>query len=286
MKNVRVFAVCSLFAAASAVNAQVSIPKDLDHFNCYLSPGPIQPASALLHDQFDIAPPSATYLPGLFESITDLRSLLFCNPTQKTTASGTTSPILHPDAHLLMYLINPQASIPRRVAIENQFGAAVLDTGRAVILAVPTGKAVVSANSAVPPLPPIPPEQELDHFKCYEAGGRDINAVVTLTDQFRAANTQVLRPFLFCNPTLKEVLNTAGAPVTTPVTHPLAHLTCYLTTPVAFAGVVTYNNQFVTPGTLPTLTLSQSEILCVPSAKVRWIVIPPPTVSSGPPAGS
>jgi hypothetical protein len=147
---------------------------------------------------------------------------------------------------------------------------------------------VVPANGAVPPLPPIPPEAELDHFKCYEAGGRDINAVVTLTDQFRAANTQVLWPFLFCNPTTKTVLNTAtGAAVTTPVTHPLAHLTCYLTTPVAFTGGVTYNNQFVIPGTLlPTLTLSQSEVLCVPSAKVRWAVIPPPTVSSGPPAGN
>jgi hypothetical protein len=287
MKNIRVFAICWLLAAASAVNAQVTIPTNLDHFNCYLAPGPIQPGSLLLQDQFDIAPPSAVFLPGLFESITDLRSLLFCNPTQKTIASGATTRILHPDAHLLMYFINPQASIPRRVAIENQFGAAVLETGRAVILAVPTGKAVVSANGAVPGLPPIPPAQELDHFKCYEAGGRDVNAVVTLTDQFRAANTQVLRPALFCNPTTKTVLNSAtGAAVTTPIEHPLSHLTCYLTTPVAFQGVVTYNNQFVTPGTLPTLTLSQSEFLCVPSAKVRWLVIPPPTVSSGPPAGS
>jgi hypothetical protein len=293
MKNVQLFAVCSLFAAASAIAAQPApptIPADLDHFNCYLSPGPIQPASALLQDQFDVAPPSATFLPGLFESVTDLRSLLFCNPAQKTTSSGVTTPILHPDAHLLMYLINPQASTPRRVTVVNQFGTFTLQTGRAVILAVPSGKALLS-TAAPPTFPPIPPPQELDHFKCYAAAGDDVDAAVSLTDQFRTEQVRVLRPFLFCNPVQKEVLNAnnplgAVPVITTPITHPLSHLTCYLTTPVPFQGVVIYNNQFAIPGTVPTLALSQSELLCVPSAKASWSVIPTPAQTSTGPAGS
>src|SRR5208282_4665045 len=158
-------------------------------------------------------------------------------------------------AHLLMYEINPQASIPRHVTVVNQFGTSSLQTGRAVILAVPSGKALLSAST--PPQPPaIPPEAELDHFKCYAAAGDAINAVVSLTDQFRTEQVEVLRPFLFCNPAVKEVLNPnnpAGAgPTTTPINHPLSHLVCYLTTPVAFQGVVIYNNQFAIPGTLPT----------------------------------
>ena len=170
-----------------------------------LTPGPIQPASGLLQDQFDIAPPSGTFLPWFWESVPDLRSLVFCNPVQKTY-NGVTTQILHPDAHLLMYEINPQASTPCLVTVVNQFGTATLQTGRAVILAVPSGKALISA-AGVPQIPPIPPETELDHFKCYAAAGNNIGVVVSLTDQFRTEQAQVLRPFLFCNPVVKEVLN-------------------------------------------------------------------------------
>jgi hypothetical protein len=287
----QLFAICSLLAMAGAMDAQVQIPTNLDHFNCYLAPGPIQPATALLHDQFDIAPPSATFLPGFFETVTDLRSVLFCNPVQKTLVTGATTQILHADAHLMMYLINPQASTPRKVTVVNQFGTTTLQTGRALILAVPSGKALLTPAGAAPALPAIPAQTELDHFKCYEAAGETATVPVTLTDQFRTEKVQVLRPILFCNPTLKEVLNgdnaIAAVPTVTPVTYPLSHLTCYLTTPVPFQGVVVYNNQFVIPGTFPTLTLSQSEILCVPSAKSSWSVIPPPAqISSGPPNGN
>jgi hypothetical protein len=282
MRKVQAFAICSLFAAG-CITAQTLVPTDLDHFTCYLSPGPIQPAFALLHDQFDDRAPSATFLPGFFETITDLRPLSFCNPVQKTY-NGTTTQILHSDAHLLMYWINPQGSIPRSVTVVNQFGTASLQTGRPVILAVPSGKAPLTPAGALPAVPPIPPEQELDHFKCYAAAGDSINAVVSLTDQFLTGRTEVLRPFLFCNPALKEVLNPnnpAGAgPTTTPITHPLSHLVCYLTTPIAFQGVVLYNNQFVLPGTVPTLTLSQSEILCVPSAKTSWGVLNTPPLGA------
>lgn len=188
-----------------------------------LTPGPIQPASALLQDQFDIAPPSGTFLPWFWESVPDLRSLVFCNPVQKTY-NGVTTQILHPDAHLLMYEINPQASTPCLVTVVNQFGTATLQTGRAVILAVPSGKALISA-AGVPQIPPIPPETELDHFKCYTAARNNIGVVVSLTDQFRTEQAQVLRPFLFCNPVVKEVLNAnnpnGGPPtiVVTPINH-------------------------------------------------------------------
>lgn len=287
MKKASVFAMCSLFAAAGHIVAQPAptIPTNLDHFNCYLAPGPVQPASVFLQDQFDTSPISSTFLPPSFETITDLRPRWFCNPAVKIYKGATTT-ILNPTAHLLMYQINPQPLTPRSVTVLNQFGTTTLTTGPAVVLAVPSGKALFTPATVAPALPPIPAQGVLDHFKCYTAAGDNLNVVVSLRDQFQPAQASLLRPFLFCNPVEKivQTVNAAGLPVqsVTPIAHPNSHLTCYLTTLYPFHGVVIYNNQFIVPGTFPTLALSQSEILCVPSAKLSWSVIPTPAPTPNP----
>jgi hypothetical protein len=280
------FTLCNIFAAAIAVHAQPSptAPANLDHFNCYLAVGHIMPQLAILQDQFDAAA-------GSKDLVRDLRMILFCNPVQKNYA-GTTTPILHPADHLAMYVVPPEPLVPRSVTITNQFGTQQLITTRAEILAVPSGKTPIAATT-VAQLPKIPPANELDHFKCYAASGAAINKTVQLTDQFFTTGyrTTLLQPLMFCNPVAKSVVSlepstNGGSPIvevnTTQISNPQGHLTCYLQVPQKFSSVVMYNNQFVLPGTLPTQTLGDAEVLCVPSLKSEnWTVITGASTNGG-----
>jgi len=203
------------------------------------------------------------------------------------TTVPPTVPIINPQAHLAMYLTTPQATaVPRLVPITNQFGAQTLTTGEAELLAVPSGKTPIAATVANVTLPPIPAPGVLDHFRCYSASGATLNRQVLLNDQFFTTNSEaamVLTPRFFCNPVIKTVPPTncptgQFCPVeTTPIFHPTAHLACYLISPATpFQGIVAYNNQFVAPGTLPTVALKSPAILCVPSTKSEnWKPIPP-----------
>jgi hypothetical protein len=320
MTTRRCFVLCSLFAAASAVSAQPAPPgpTDLDHFNCYFTQGPTLPQQVLLLDEFDTATANPFTGSGFtFENVADLTPFRFCNPVQKTTSSGVVTPILYGDAHLLMYRISNQPDIPRVVTIQNQFtppaaAATTLITGAAVILAVPSGKALIS-STAPPALPTVTAvEGELDHFKCYHVtAGTSVGAVVTLVDQFSPLSANgggvralVLRPYLFCNPVLKIMpipvgttnpLTLGGGITTQPATnlavtlnttvtqvnHPEAHLTCYLTAsrPSLQPLSVFYDNQCTPIGTLPIVG-SVLETLCVPSFKLAWSVL------TGSPAGT
>lgn len=270
-----------LLLFVSGASAQTAV---LDHFNCYITPGqPLVPQEAFLSDQFDVRD-------KIFDSISDIRMALFCNPVKKTVISSTvipTVPIAHPDAHLAMYLTTPQGTaVPRSVQVSNQFGTQTLVTGEAEILAVPSGKTPIPPNGGPVSLPPIPEPGELDHFRCYSASGPSINQRVLLNDQFFVSNAEaatVLTPRLFCNPVSKSVPPPSGCPAgmfcqfpNTPITHPGAHMVCYLMSPATpFTGVVAYNNQFVPAGTLPTVKLMSPDLLCVPSTKAEnWTDIP------------
>ena len=267
-----------LLLLSSAAHAQPSTtPAVLDHLLCYLTAAqPLTPQLAWLQDQFD-----ARINPNGVETIYDTRMVLFCNPAQKTVISSVnipTVPVVHPTAHMAMYLTTPQATaIPRSVPITNQFGAQTLITGEAEILGVPSGKTPIPANGGAVSLPPIPGTGVLDHFRCYSASGPSINTRVLLTDQFFTSSPEsalVLTPRLFCNPVTKTV-PPANCPAgqfcqvqTTPIAHPTSHMACYLISPSApFQGVVAYNNQFVPAGTLPTVELKSPVMLCVPSSK-------------------
>jgi hypothetical protein len=267
--------VCTLLIVVGQVGAQPAPgPQSLDHFNCYLAPGPVQLVNLSLQDQFDI---------GVTESVRDLRTYQLCNPVQKTLGtSGRVTPIQHPADHLIMYLINPQRNVPRYVQVENQFGNQYLRVGNAVILAVPSGKALplptaTTIGGTAPMPPPIP--TDLDHFKCYVASGASLDKLVTLKDQFQTEFVKILQPYLFCNPVKKTVVSVGAltASTVTQITNPTAHLTCYTTTPKPFQANVYYNNQFVLPtAPLPSLVVLQSEILCVPSLKLKWSVFTAP----------
>jgi hypothetical protein len=282
--------VLSLVVGAGVGSAQFlpSGPPELDHFYCYFVQSPLQQMAVQLQDQFDVRLQQ-------IETITDLRAVRLCNPVQKTLPNGVTTPIQHPQDHLLFYLINPQPVIPRLVLVDNQFGLQLLRTRNAEVLAVPSGKAlpVVSASGTVgpPAAPPIP--QDLNHFKCYSASGDVSSRVVSLQDQFQSVQTEVLEPILFCNPVQKTIpappSAVGGLPGTvTPIVDPRAHLTCYTTVPRPFQGVAYYNNQFVPAGPVgsvppttvpPELTVLSSDILCLPSYKLGWIEINYPSAT-------
>jgi len=314
MKTQRIFVVCLLLAAASMVSAQVLQPgpTDLDHFDCYIAvpPQPQEPVTVLLQDEFDRPAPSTVFLPPVFERVTDISPFRFCNPASKIHNTATTG-ILHPNAHLLMYWLNNQPSTPRSVTVRNQFtvtssnpaATSTLHTGAAVILAVPSTKELISTSGQQPLPPPAAAVQRvLDHFKCYIATGDPVNNVlVALGDQFAQVQpTLVVAPILFCNPVVKvRVSVTTGAnangdqngngpafaPIITAINRPLSHLTCYATVSTAsfHAQPVLYNNQFVPPGSVNTLQVSLPDLLCVPSFKVSWNVIAPPTSGPMPP---
>lgn len=263
----------ALMAATCVVCAQPPAPPNLDHFNCYFTDNPQFLATAVLQDQFDG--------PGQVENVKDLRLFRFCNPVQKTLRNGRTTPILHSADHLAMYLMNPQPTTPRRVQILNQFGGQTLYTYQAMILAVPSGKALPTSSGAPPSsLPSIP--RDLDHFKCYVAEGNNIKTVVSLTDQFQTDFARVLQPIYFCNPVQKTVTTSSAAggvtTTTTPITNPTAHLACYATAQKPFQAPLFYNNQFVTPNVIPQLVVYGADFLCVPTLKLNWSVILFPTL--------
>jgi hypothetical protein len=276
-------AVPLFFAVAVAAGAQTQ-PQTLDHFRCYFTESGLLPLPlpVQLEDQFDAAV-------NKVETIKDLRLLRLCNPVQKTTVNGTVTPITNGNAHLTMYQIPPEPITPRLVVVRNQFGLQGLRTGPAIILAVPTAKFFMPPPTTAGNTPPSVPAG-LDHFKCYTASGRNIDAAVNLKDQFGTSLAVVLQPAVFCNPVQKTVPNpnpsTAnGGPVVTPITNPTAHLTCYVTTQTNFpAQQVFILNQFThliqpnPPFAQGPLVVVNPELLCVPSLKLRWIVIPPITV--------
>jgi hypothetical protein len=280
--------------AATGANAQPSpnTPAVLDHLLCYLTaPQPLLPQLAYLQDQFD-----ARINPNGVETIYDVRMMLFCNPVKKTLIGSTvaTVPIVNPTAHMAMYRTTPPASvIPRSVPISNQFGNQTLITGEAEFLGVPSGKTPIPVTGGSVTLPAIPEPGMLDHMRCYSASGPSIKANVLLNDQFFVENTEaaaVLTPRLFCNPVTKTVLSPSCptgqfCPVqTTPIMHPASHMACYLISPATpYSGVVVYNNQFVAPGTLPTVKLNSPVLLCVPSTKSEdWVPIPASPVAPNP----
>ena len=104
-------------------------------------------------------------------------------------------------------------------------------------------------------------KRTLDHFQCYEAEGDLVNLIVDLEDQFGPEPVVLVgEPKLFCNPVDK---NGEG------INDPEAHLTCYeIEAGGEVERVVVIANQFGEQ----TLEVDDSELLCVPSAKIDVIV--------------
>ncbi|HLJ29985.1 MAG TPA: hypothetical protein VKY85_24980 [Candidatus Angelobacter sp.] len=270
MKKALFAAALLVIAAIGSVPAlaQSTNPPPLDHFRCYYIPNQIAfTPNIQLQDQFDAAVSSTT-----FEHIAQLTLARICNTTQKLI-NNVTTPMTNPNHHLAMYQLSPQPITPRIVVVTNQFTPSTGQTlmvSDARFLLVPSGKI---------PLPGTQPDPspDLDHYKCYAAGGPQLNVLPFLTDEFITERTFVLWPVLFCNPTVKIHTN-----VTTNIQNNRDHLTCYATVGTGFAGIVNppgvgIRNQFGTVG----VPVMQPDMFCVPSIKVSWsVVVPPPSTSS------
>jgi hypothetical protein len=121
------------------------------------------------------------------------------------------------------------------------------------------------------PVASLPLPTGLDHFKCYNASGRRLEAEVRLRDEFHDGSTRVLEPVAFCNPVEKTRLETPTGKELTHITNPLGHLTCYTITPMPFGGLaVLITNQFGSGH----LNVGPPDELCVPSLKLRWYEVP------------
>jgi hypothetical protein len=261
--------IVALLAMPTAAFAQAAPPYVLNHFRCYSlvsGPPPDKPL-VTLEDQFDIRR-------QIEEDVWVGLPTRFCNPVTKRIENPRTgavdgTPISDPDAHLTMYRIRDRTihrPVSWNVVVSNQFGTQKVVARRPRFLAVPTQK--LEADLEFP--------ERLDHFKCYEAYGKEIVLKVTLNDQFEQANVVVLDPKLFCNPTRKT--DTAGVRFGVQSAH--LHLTCYdlievPTGPFSFVTIVNrlIRNQFTTTGPIEAYT--DEDLLCVPSRKVSYNVVGP-----------
>jgi len=242
-----VLAVCLCPALVEAQAAPT-----LDHFWCYGIQDKALGVEVLLRDQFD---PAGALVPALVRN-----PVRFCNPVEKTeTVTGVVTPITNFDAHLKLYLAHTPVLAPaRQVVVRNQFGRRQpLKVFDPVILGVPTAK-----NTQGDP-------KGLDHFKCYRAYGPAVrNKVVKLRDQFNEGTVKVGRAVAFCNPTEKR-----HGDIFVPIENPKGHLVCYSVTPTALIDPRSFftRNQFGSE----TLVTPGSDILCLPSEKLRFSVIVP-----------
>lgn len=201
-----------------------------DHYTCYA--GKFSPKfdkrEVLLRDQFDTTAGTQARV---------LKPALFCNPSSKNG-----EPLYEPTGHLKCYRLKPQKT-ERTVSIHNQFGTKPITTKKSKMLCLPTEK-----NTEGPP-------EQLDHFKCYSAKFPKFPARnVTLVDQFGTLQTQVVKPFVFCNPVSKDG---------TPIRNPRNHLECYKITPQSVRQTVTAQNQFGQE----TVKTKKAIVLCLPTGK-------------------
>lgn len=119
---------------------------NLDHLECYSCLGHSLNYEVDLVDQFHYEPSVRVMFPRIF-----------CNPVIKIH-NNVTTPIFHPDAHLVFYAINPQPSFNITVNTSNQFGTqSNLPLQTADLLAVPSSiLSVVSPIWGPPPFLNLP----------------------------------------------------------------------------------------------------------------------------------
>jgi hypothetical protein len=250
-------------------------PPPLDHFKCYRAsnPNPLLRVLVLLEDQFDV---------GLerFDTTRIVKVKFFCNPTTKQHGNNAFVQIQNPDHHLTLYVFKQffaEKYPPKfEVIVDNQFGIHTMIVQKPQYLMVPSKKTKIQGAPTTHGDP-----TGLDHYKCYSVLEHDFNlgAVVTLglQDEFdtRQMNAVMTTPFLFCNPTRKDHIFALGQHQVTDIRNQRDHLTCYnLTQDKVKNGVknVEVENQF---GSAQPLGIGKVEMLCVPSLKMSWGLLPP-----------
>jgi hypothetical protein len=111
-------------------NEGVGLPlPELNHYLCYDAQGPAIDIPVFLVDQFDEV------------QVVVLHGVYFCNPCEKTTPDGMVYPIIDPDAHMTVYVIDPPMPYGIQALIQDQFlpdAMVILEASR--LLAVPALK--------------------------------------------------------------------------------------------------------------------------------------------------
>ncbi len=100
-----------------------------------------------------------------------------------------------------------------------------------------------------------------NHYLCYDALGEPLNIQVRLEDQFDSTFVVILEPVYFCNPCVKELLDTGDI---YPIVDSLAHLIVYHvdnTTPYSIRATALDQFGFW------DLTLYENFFLIVPALK-------------------
>jgi hypothetical protein len=214
----------------------VSLANMGDHFKCLEAEGDELDANIPLADQFGS---------GIAE-VEDPQFL--CNPVDKNGGG-----IVDPTAHLACYEIDDEDDSESEdaeweVLVENQLGMQMLEVEDSELLCVPSERDGVRSALLV------------EHFKCYEAEGDDLDVRIELADQFGVApNVRVEEPEFFCNP-----VGTNGAVIQ----DENAHLVCYEIDGAAVE--VPVDNEFGRQ----ILEVDEAKLLCVPSAKLNVRVVP------------
>lgn len=241
----------------------------LDHFKCYDTRLQNLRSRALvfLLDQFGIHDQT-------FERDIVAQTRFFCNPTRKIH-NETEVGVSHADDHLIWRSLRPVFSDEkfnkRSVVVLNQFvpNGQTLRVIRPSHFAVPTQKVAVDGEQTEHGFP-----EDLDHYKCYDVKGDDVNAAASVQDQFDVLSdvwndVAVVTPRYLCNPSYKIHFkgfgeDNRGEWEFVDVKHPNDHLVCYqVREGNRHAKKVIGRNQF---GEQEVLT-GTFELLCVPSEK-------------------
>lgn len=243
--NLRCLSVVGIGVVSLAVSSWALAQEDtsrapiLDHFKVYAVKSQSVQGRVEVQGQFDKEKRPVTLV-----ALTYL-----ANPVSKNGAQ-----LVDKNAHLAWYSIRSTIREPkRRVTLRNQFGEQELVLGPSLMLAVPTEK--VEQGSALP--------KKLDHFVCYRVlEGKEIAKAVSLVDQLdRQRSVRVNRPLFFCVPVTKTHEEHVFK-----IQNPRMHLAVYEITPKVYDLRKTLANQFGKR----EVTLLKSEMLAVPSEKLRW----------------
>ncbi len=186
----------------------------------------------------------------------------FGNPVAKTH-DGDVTEIGHPDYHLTLYEIFAPTVQYWMVEVDNQFGLQELTVYGPTMLAVPTLKEGHDAPLG------------LDHFLLYKvADAQDLQLTVDLEDQWhQEPDVEVYRPVYFANPAGKISPYIDWDPsMPLIINNPDEHLVFYQIDGEPYQGNVAIQNQFHQQ---ETLSVSNAELLAVPSEKISFEQIEP-----------
>ena len=153
-----------------------------------------------------------------------------------------------PTRHLSCYKLKCPSATKRLLLVTDQFGEHIIETRKAKTLCLPAEKNGVPMNL------------DLDHYQCYGVKPPKFETQVTIEDQFEDKTFIVKKPYLFCNPVIKNQ--------EAPLIHPEDHLLCYrIYYPKGVPKMEKTLLQSLDQFEDQELLVEKIETLCVPASK-------------------